>query len=153
MAEHVEAYANGDNNDAKINDESIDIACENPFVKFVRGFSNVPDESVRKMRFELFYILMSEIPNKLNVHLTNRKSKMYAKFFRDSDLMQKDWSALSDDDLKLFGLENDMLRQEMLVKFANTPNQTLHHDKLVLIYILILLMLFFFILFWRILQV
>lgn len=58
MAEPDEVYRNGDvvenddNDDTKISDQSVDIACENPFVKFVRGFSNVPDESVRKMRLE-----------------------------------------------------------------------------------------------------
>lgn len=65
MADSNEVYVNGevednsDNDDTKISDQSaidqsVDIGCENPFVKFVRGFSNVPDESVRKMRFESF---------------------------------------------------------------------------------------------------
>lgn len=61
MAEPDEVYVNGgvennddndDNDDTKVSDQFVDSACENPFVKFVRGFSNVPDESVRKMRFE-----------------------------------------------------------------------------------------------------
>lgn len=43
---------NDNNNETRISDQFADIAYENPFVKFVRGFSNVPDESVRKMRFE-----------------------------------------------------------------------------------------------------
>lgn len=51
--------------------------------------------------------------------------------YRDSDLLQRDWSALSDKDLQLFGFENELLRHEMLVKFSNTPNQLLHYDKFV----------------------
>lgn len=51
--------------------------------------------------------------------------------YRDSDLLQRDWSALSDEDLQLFGFENELLRREMLVKFSNTPNQLLHYDKFV----------------------
>lgn len=55
----------------------------------------------------------------------------FYSIYRDSDLLQRDWSALSDDDLKLFGFENESLRREMLVKFANTPNQVLHYEKFV----------------------
>lgn len=58
MAESDEVYVNGnskdnsDNDDTKISDQSVDITHENPFVKFLRGFTDVPEESVRKMRFE-----------------------------------------------------------------------------------------------------
>lgn len=50
---------------------------------------------------------------------------------RDSDLLQRDWSALNDDDLQLFGFENELLRREMLTKFANTPNQALTYEMFV----------------------
>lgn len=67
MGESDEGYVNGDskddskgnsdNDDTKSSDQFVDMPHENPFVKFVRGFANVPDESVRKMRFESFSVL------------------------------------------------------------------------------------------------
>lgn len=50
MDEPVDDLVQDDINVSKSSDQSAEIACENPFVKFVRGFSDVPDESVRKMR-------------------------------------------------------------------------------------------------------
>lgn len=55
---------NSDNDETKISNQEVDMTYENPFVKFVRGFSNVPDESVRKMRFESFPCLLNEFRRK-----------------------------------------------------------------------------------------
>lgn len=119
-----EQQVNGHINVSKVSgDESIDITFENPFVKFVRGFLDVPDESVRKMRYDSFWYSNEFYSKNNNIN--------FSSIHRDSDLMQRDWSALSDDDLKLFGFENELLRREMLVKFSNTPNQALHYDKFV----------------------
>lgn len=45
--------------------------------------------------------------------------------------MQKDLSALSEDDLLLFGVEDAVTRREMTIKFANSPNQLQHYNMYV----------------------
>lgn len=45
--------------------------------------------------------------------------------------MQKDLSALSNEDLELFGVKDAVTRSEMVLKFSNCPNQLMHFDKFV----------------------
>lgn len=49
-----EEIVNGGIDKSEECEETIEIACENPLVKFIRGFSNVPEEAVRKMRYVSF---------------------------------------------------------------------------------------------------
>lgn len=62
----------------------------------------------------------------------NKIDLIYSNNFRESDIMHMDLSALSDEDLQLFGIEDEATRREMLVKFSNLPNQAMHFDKFVL---------------------
>lgn len=71
---------NGDNDETKISNQDVDMTYENPFVKFVRGFSNVPDESVRKMRFESFPCLLSEYTG-MNEIKTNNSINLQGQRF------------------------------------------------------------------------
>lgn len=54
---------------------------------------------------------------------------MFLNCSESDDIRQSDLAALSDDDLKLFGIEDAMLRREMLTRFSTLPNQSLHYDE------------------------
>lgn len=45
--------------------------------------------------------------------------------------MYKDLSALSDEDLELFGVKDAETRREMITELSSQPNQAIHFDKFV----------------------
>lgn len=50
---------------------------------------------------------------------------------RESGLLQQDLSALSNEDLVLFGVTDEATRDEMVSQFTTTPNQLMNYDKFV----------------------
>lgn len=52
-------------------------------------------------------------------------------YFRDCEIMYKDLSALSDEDLELFGVKDAETRREMITELSSQPNQAIHFDKFV----------------------
>lgn len=104
------------------NDVGGDSLFENPVVKVLGGFPNVSIETIRKIRF----VFCETITFLIRLHFN-----CLVVDFRESDIMQKDLSALSTEDLELFGVEDAATRRELITKFGDSPNQVQHYDMYV----------------------
>lgn len=56
MAEIIETHINGasNNNSIEGSDDGCDIAFDDPVVKIIRGFPNVTDDTIRKIKYKHF---------------------------------------------------------------------------------------------------